>query len=106
MRPRNSPYLPLSGGEPPVCSKIKAAGPPSPKAAVHRPMVSGFRSNGSAVAESVHPWANSSMAYHRSRGVGATIIRRRKSLASICHCSRNRSISLTPITDPPLLRES
>ena len=44
------------------------------------------------------------MAYHRSRsrGVGDRIIRRRKSLESICHCSRNRSISLTPITDPSL----
>ena len=27
------------GGEPPDCSKIKAAGPPSPKSAAHRPMV-------------------------------------------------------------------
>ena len=27
------------GGEPPVCSKIRAAGPPSPKAAAHLPMV-------------------------------------------------------------------
>ena len=34
-----TPYIPLSGGEPPDCSKIKAAGPPSPKAAAHRPMV-------------------------------------------------------------------
>ena len=42
------------------------------------------------------------MAYHRSRsrGVGARIIRRRKSLTPICHCSRDRSISLTPITNP------
>ena len=41
-------------------------------------------------------------AYHRSRSrdVGDRIIRRRKSLASICHCSRNRSISRTPITNP------
>ena len=36
----------------------------------------------------------------RSRGVGARIIRRRKSLTPICHCSRDRSISLTPITNP------
>ena len=34
------------------------------------------------------------------RGVGARIIRRRKSLTPICHCSRDRSISLTPITNP------
>ena len=27
------------GGEPPVCSNIKAAGPPSPKAAAHLPIV-------------------------------------------------------------------
>ena len=43
------------------------------------------------------------MAYHRSRslGVGAKIIRRRKSLTSICHCSKDRSISLTLIIYPP-----
>ena len=65
-------------------------------------MVWGSRSSVSAVAAAVPPWANSSRAYHRSRsrGVGDRIIRRRKSLASICHCSRNRSISLTPITIP------
>ena len=34
-----------------------------------------------------------------SRGVGDSIIRRRKSLESICHCCSNRSISLTPITN-------
>ena len=33
------------------------------------------------------------------RGVGARIRRRCKSLASICHCSRNQPISLTPITN-------
>ena len=45
------------------------------------------------------------MAYQRSRclGVGARIIRHRKSLTSICHCSRNHYISLTPIIDPSLL---
>ena len=44
---------------------------------------------------------------HRSRslGVDARIIRRRKSLASICHCSRNRSISLTPTIYPSLITE-
>ena len=68
-------------------------------------MVWGSRSNASAVDEAVQPCASSSMAYHRSRslGVGARIIRRRKALASICHCSRNRSISLTPITIPSQL---
>ena len=55
------------GGEPPVCSKIKAAGPPSPKAAAHRPIVCGSRSSASAVAAALKPWASSSMAYHRSR---------------------------------------
>ena len=65
-------------------------------------MVWGSRSRASATAEPVQPWASSNRAYHRSRsrGVGDRIIRRRKSLASICHCSRNRSISLTPITNP------
>ena len=91
-------------GEPPVCSQIKAVGPPSPKAAAHRPTVWGSLSSASAAAEAVQPWASNSMAYHRSRsrGVGDRIIRRRKSLESIRHCSRNRSISLTPITNPSL----
>ena len=95
---------PCQGG-PPVCSNIKAAGPPSPKAVAHRPMVSGSRSSESAVAAAVQPCVSNKMAYHRSRsrGVGARIIRRRKALASICHCSRNRSISLTPITNPSQL---
>ena len=62
----------------------------------------GSRSSDSAVAAAVESWASSSMAYHRSRslGVGARIIRRRKALASICHPSINRSMSLTPITNP------
>ena len=97
-------HTPVSqgGGEPPDCSKIKAPGPPSPKAAAHRPMVWGSRPRASAVAEAVQPWANSQMACQRSlsRGVGARISRRCKSLASICHCCRNLSISLTPITNP------
>ena len=38
------------GGEPPVCSKIRAAGRPSPKAEAHLPMVCGSRSSASAVA--------------------------------------------------------
>ena len=32
-------HLVKDGGEPPVCSKIRAAGPPFPKADTHRPMV-------------------------------------------------------------------
>ena len=42
------------------------------------------------------------MACHRSRslGVGARIIRRRKSLTPICHCSRDWLISLTLIINP------
>ena len=40
---RRPQLLPLrlakGGGEPPVCSNIRALGPPSPKAAAHRPMV-------------------------------------------------------------------
>ena len=94
--------LPLvkRGGEPPDCSNIRAAGPPSPKADAHRPMVCGSRSSASAV----QPWASSQTAYHRSRGVGvgARIIRRRKALASISHCSKSRCISLAPITNPSL----
>ena len=62
----------------------------------------GSLARASAVAAAVQPCASSRMAYHRSRsrGVGARIIRRRKSLTPICHCSRERSISLTPITNP------
>ena len=91
-------------GEPPDCSNIRAAGPPSPKADAHRPMVCGSRSSASAVAAAVQPWASSQTAYHRSRprGVGARIIRRRKALASISHCSKSRCISLAPITNPSL----
>ena len=83
---------------------VYAAGPPSPKAAAHRPIVCGSRPRACAVPQAVHPWASSQMACHRSRsrGVGARISRRCKSLASIRHCSRNRSISLTPITNPSL----
>ena len=67
-------------------------------------MVCGSRPKACAVPEAVHPWASSQMACQpsRSRGAGARISRRCKSLASICHCSRNRSISLTPITNPSL----
>ncbi len=70
-------------------------------------MVCGSRSRASATAEPVQPWASNSRAYYRSRsrGVGDRIIRRRKSPASIRHCSRNRSISLTPITNPSLTRD-
>ena len=95
--------LAAGGGEPPVCSKIRALGPPAPKAAAHRPMVCGSRSSAAAVAAALQPWASNKMAYHRSRsrGVGARIIRRRKSLTSICHCSKDRSISLTLIIYPP-----
>ena len=97
--------LAKGGGEPPDCSKIKALGPPSQKAAAHRPMVWGSLSSASAVAEAVQPWASSQIACHlsRSRGVGARIVRRCKSLILICHCSRNRSISLTPIINPSQL---
>ena len=65
-------------------------------------MVCGSRSSASAVAAAVKPWASSRMAYHRScsRGVDARIIRRRRLLTPIRHCSRDRSISLTPITNP------
>ena len=73
--------------------------PLSPKAGAHRPMVGGSRSRAVAVADAVQTWAGSHKARQRSRsrGVGDKIIRRCKSLASICHCSRNLSISLKPI---------
>ena len=43
------------------------------------------------------------MACHRSRslGVGARISRRYRSLASICHCSRNRSFASHSPPSPP-----
>ena len=55
---------PCQGGELPDCSKIRAAGPPSPKAAAHLPMVCGSRSSASATAEAVHPWASNQTACH------------------------------------------
>ena len=90
--------------EPPGFSSPRLLG--LSRAAAHRPMVCGSRSSASAVPAAVQPCASSKMAYHRSRslGVGARIIRRRKALASICHCSRNQSISLTPITNPSHLQ--
>ena len=66
------------------------------------PMVWEFRSKVSAVAVAVQPWERIPMACHRSQGVGARIIRLCKSLASIRHCSRNRPVSLAPITIPSL----
>ena len=65
-------------------------------------MVCGSRFNASARATAVQPWASNSTAYQRSRSrdVGARIIRRCTSWASISHCSRDRSISLTLITNP------
>ena len=42
-------------GGPPVCSNIRAAGPPSPKADAQRPTVWGSRSSASAVAVAVKP---------------------------------------------------
>ena len=59
----------------------------------------GSRSNNSAVAAAVHPWAKSRMARHRSlsRGVGARITRRYTSFTPDSHCSSDRPISLTPI---------
>ena len=77
------------GGDAGVCSNIRATGPPDPKAEAHRPMVWGSRSSACAGAAAVQPWASSRVAYYRShsRGVGSRIIRRRKSLTPICHCS-------------------
>ena len=67
-------------------------------------MVWESRSSALAVSDAVQPWAKSSMAYHRSRsrGVGASIIRRHKSLTPICHCSRERYLPHThhqPLSD-------
>ncbi len=92
---------PRVGGTP-VGSNSNALGPPSPKAATHRPVVCGSRSKASAVADPVQPWASSSRAYQRSRsrGLDPRIIRRRKALASISHCSKNPSMSLAPISNP------
>ena len=83
-------------------SNIRPDGPPPPKAEAHLPMVCGSCSKASAVAAAVRPWAKSSIAYHlsRSRGVGARIILRRRSLTPICHCSSDWSISLTSIINP------
>ena len=68
-------------------------------------MVWGSHSRASAVAEAVHPWSKSHRAYPvpAPGSVAAGIVRRRKTLASICHCWRNRPISLTPITNSSLI---
>ena len=101
LRPISVLTCPCQGGTPALL-EYQCLGSSCARAAAHRLMVCGSRSKASAVAAAVHPWASSSMAYHlsRSRGVGARIIRRRKSGAFICHCSRDRSISLAPITNP------
>jgi len=88
------------GGEPPDCSKARAAGPLSLKAATHAPMVWGSRSSAPATADAVQPLAKSQRACHRSRsrGVGARYMRSRTSPTSSCHRSRSCSMSLIPIT--------
>ncbi len=88
------------GGDPPLCSKTRAVGPLSLKAATHAPMVWGSRSSASATAEAVQPWAKSQRPCHRSRsrGVGARYIRSRTSLTSSCHRSRSCTMSLIPNT--------
>lgn len=93
-------------GKPAVWSKIRATGPPAPKAEIHRPMMWGSRSSPLAAAVAVRPWASSQMAYYLSRGVGTRIILRRRSLALTHHCSRNRSIFLTPIITPTILHKA
>ncbi len=89
------------GGEPPVCSKTSALGPPSAKALTHWPMVWASRSKARPTAAAVHPWANSHTACHRSRsrGDGARYIRRLTSASSppaADHCSSNPPISCIP----------
>ena len=93
------------GGDPPLCSKARAVGPLSLIAATHVPMVWGSRSNASATANAVHPWAKSQRACHRSRsrGVGARYIRARTSPTSSCHRSRSCAMSLIPNTTPTRL---
>ena len=98
--------LPKGGGEPPVCSNIKAVGPPSPKADAH-PMVCGSRSSASAVAAAVQPCASSKMAYQRSRslGVGARIIRRRKALAPSAIVSETGPYPSRPSPTPRIFKD-
>ena len=66
------------------------------------PLVWGTRSNACALGEAVDPRAGSSRTYQysRSRGVGAGIIRQRKSLASISHSWRNLSTPVAPVNNP------
>ena len=52
------------GGEPPDCSNIRAAGPPSPKAVAHLPMVWASRPSAWPVAEAVMPRYRSHRACH------------------------------------------
>ena len=88
------------GGEPPDCSKSRAAAPPLPKAVTHMPMVWESRSSASATADAVQPWAKSQRACHRSRsrGVGDRYMRLRTSPTSSCHRSRSCTMSLIPTT--------
>ena len=85
-------------GTPPAPGFVTAAKMPEPRA------LSKFSDHFSRYIPLSDPWANSSMAYQLLSlpkgpfpGVGARIIRRRKSISPICHCSSDRSISLTPI---------
>ena len=88
---------------------FRAGNVPAHEAAVlegraHWLIVWGSLSSASAVAGAVRPWVNGHMACHRSRprGVAARIVRWCRSLAFISHCSRNRSIPLTPSNNPSL----
>ena len=89
-------------GEPPLCSKTSASGPPSAKALAHCPIVWASRSNAWATAAAVHPWASSHTACHlsRSRGVGAPYIRRHTSASSMRHRSSSGPISFMPNCAP------
>ena len=88
------------GGDPPVCSNIRPAGPACRKFANHSPIVCGSRSSASATRAADQPSASSHRACQRSRsrGVGARYIRSRTAFRSNFHCFNLPSTSF--ITRP------
>ena len=94
--------LPLvkRGGDPPDCSNIRAAGPPSPKADAHRPMVCG-----SAPAPPPSPLPSSPGPAARRRTTApapGAWAPGSSAGARPWHPSKSRCISLAPITNPSL----
>src|SRR6185369_138653 len=89
--------LPLveGGGDPPLCSKPRPAGPRSRNTASHSPIVCASRSSASATRAADQPRATNQTACHRSRSraVGAWYIRSRTRCSSSFQASSQSSIA-------------